>query len=79
MNGNVWEWVEDCYQDNYNGAPADGSVLMARDRIDHVVRGGSWSVWQGAPQSARSASRENYATNQLRSFLGFRVARTLIP
>ena len=76
MNGNVWEWVEDCYQDNYNGAPADGSVLMARDRINHVVRGGSWSVWQ-APQSARSASRDNYAKDQQRAMVGFRVARTL--
>jgi formylglycine-generating enzyme required for sulfatase activity len=79
MNGNVWEWVEDCYPSNYDGAPTDGSALITRHCPDRVVRGGSWSVWQGAPQSALSASRENYATNQLRSFLGFRVARTLIP
>ena len=26
MVGNVWEWVEDCYNDNYNGAPTDGSA-----------------------------------------------------
>jgi formylglycine-generating enzyme required for sulfatase activity len=76
MNGNVWEWVEDFYQDNYNGAPSDGSVLITRDRINHVVRGGSWSVWQG-PQSARSASRDNYAKDQQRAMVGFRVARTL--
>jgi len=79
MNGNVREWVEDCYQRNYNGAPTDGSALMARDCINHVVRGGSWSVWAGSTQSARSASRDNYAKNNLRSFLGFRVARTLAP
>jgi formylglycine-generating enzyme required for sulfatase activity len=80
MNGNVWEWVEDCYQDNYNGAPVDGTPLIIQDWPNRVIRGGSWSVWQGAPQSARSASRDNYAAkNTMRSFLGFRVARTLTP
>jgi formylglycine-generating enzyme required for sulfatase activity len=78
MNGNVWEWVEDCYQSNYNGAPTDGSALITRDCINHVVRGGSWIVWQ-VPQSARSASRDNYAKNNQRAFVGFRVARTLAP
>jgi formylglycine-generating enzyme required for sulfatase activity len=81
MNGNVWEWVEDCYQSNYIGAPADGSAVISRDCINpvnHVVRGGSWIVWQ-VPQSSRSASRDRYAKDNLRSFVGFRVARTLTP
>jgi formylglycine-generating enzyme required for sulfatase activity len=78
MNGNVWEWVEDCYQSNYKEAPTDGSALNTRDCINHVIRGGSWIVWQ-FPESARSASRDNYAKDQLRSFVGFRVARTLTP
>jgi formylglycine-generating enzyme required for sulfatase activity len=49
--GNVWEWVQDCWHKNYNGAPADGSVwgvwgerkglaLFLGD--SHVTRGGSW-------------------------------------
>jgi formylglycine-generating enzyme required for sulfatase activity len=79
MNGNVWEWVEDCYQSNYNGAPPNGSALIFRDCVNHVVRGGSWSAWTGSPQSARSASRDNYAKDQRRSFIGFRIARTLTP
>jgi formylglycine-generating enzyme required for sulfatase activity len=78
VSGNVWEWVEDCYQSNYNEAPTDGSALITRDCINHVVRGGSWIVWR-SPQSARSASRDNYAKDQLRSYVGFRVARTLTP
>jgi formylglycine-generating enzyme required for sulfatase activity len=78
MNGNVWEWVEDCYQSNYDGAPTDGLALITRDCINHVVRGGSWIVWQ-VPESARSASRDNYARNQQRSYVGFRIARTLAP
>jgi formylglycine-generating enzyme required for sulfatase activity len=77
MNGNVWEWVEDCYQSNYDGAPTDGSALIRDDCINHVVRGGSWAVWQG--ESARSASRDNYARNQERAYVGFRIARTLAP
>jgi formylglycine-generating enzyme required for sulfatase activity len=78
MNGNVWEWVEDCYQSNYNEAPTDGLALITRDCINHVIRGGSWIVWR-FPQSARSASRDHYAKDQLRSYVGFRVARTLTP
>jgi len=98
MHGNVWEWVEDCYQSNYDGAPTDGSARLSPDctnHVNHVVRGGSWVAWQvprtgrsarggswiwvQVPQPARSASRENYAKNNLRSFIGFRVARTLTP
>jgi formylglycine-generating enzyme required for sulfatase activity len=78
MNGNVWEWVEDCYQSNYNEAPTDGSALNTRDCINHVIRGGSWIVWR-FPQSARSAARDHYAKDQLRAYVGFRVARTLTP
>jgi formylglycine-generating enzyme required for sulfatase activity len=78
MNGNVWEWVEDCYQSNYNEAPTDGSALNIRDCINHVIRGGSWIVWR-FPQSARSAARDHYAKDQLRAYVGFRVARTLTP
>jgi formylglycine-generating enzyme required for sulfatase activity len=95
MHGNVWEWVEDCYQSNYNGAPTDGSARISPDCTNHVVRGGSWVAWQvprngrsapggswvwvQVPQPARSASRERYAKNNLRSFIGFRLARTITP
>jgi formylglycine-generating enzyme required for sulfatase activity len=79
MNGNVWEWVEDCYQSNYNEAPTNGLALIFRDCPNRVVRGGSYIVWQ-VPQSARSASRDNYSTKDTRrSFVGFRVARMLTP
>jgi len=78
MHGNVWEWVEDCYKNNYNGALTDGSALIFPNCINHVARGGSWIVWQ-VPQATRSASRGNYAKDNRRAFVGFRVARTLIP
>jgi formylglycine-generating enzyme required for sulfatase activity len=44
MIGNVFEWTEDCWHNNYNGAPADGSAWMkdgGGDCDNHVVRGGS--------------------------------------
>ena len=43
--GNVWEWVEDCWHDNYNGAPADGSAWKEAGGGNcgrRVIRGGSW-------------------------------------
>ena len=43
MHGNVSEWVRDCWNDDYEGAPADGSAWMSGDCSRHVVRGGSWS------------------------------------
>ena len=45
MHGNVWEWVEDCFHDNYEGAPDDGSAWTADgDCNSRVLRGGSWST-----------------------------------
>ena len=42
MHGNVWEWVEDCYKDNYTGAPIDGSAWIGGSSGYRVSRGGSW-------------------------------------
>jgi formylglycine-generating enzyme required for sulfatase activity len=43
MHGNVWEWVEDSWHANYDGAPTDGSAwLLGGDPSYRVVRGGSW-------------------------------------
>jgi formylglycine-generating enzyme required for sulfatase activity len=42
VHGNAWEWFEDCYHDNYTGAPIDGSAWTSGDCIFRVLRGGSW-------------------------------------
>ncbi|MDP8208924.1 MAG: SUMF1/EgtB/PvdO family nonheme iron enzyme [Candidatus Electryonea clarkiae] len=42
MHGNVWEWCEDCYHDNYNDAPDDGSAWTSPKTTSRVLRGGSW-------------------------------------
>ncbi len=75
MHGNVWEWVEDCWHADYEGAPADGSAWTeGGDCGRRLVRGGSWLNYPG---NLRAAYRlRNTATNR-NLFSGFRVARTL--
>jgi len=43
MHGNVWEWVQDTYHSDYDGAPNDGSAWGSGDGADRVQRGGSWN------------------------------------
>lgn len=72
MSGNVWEWVEDGYHDNYNGAPTDGSAWMGGSL--HVLRGGSWGYDQ---PFSRAAARSKFGTNYRYYSYGFRLVRTL--
>jgi formylglycine-generating enzyme required for sulfatase activity len=76
MLGNVWSWVEDCYHDNYEGAPTDGSALSVGDCARKVIRGGSWN---GRPQLLRSAFRNWLAPDFQSDGVGFRIGRTLNP
>jgi formylglycine-generating enzyme required for sulfatase activity len=77
MHGNVWQWVEDPYHNNYDGAPSDGSVWgQAVNTGVSAVRGGSW---RGNPLGVRSAVRRGYDTGARSFDLGFRVGRTLTP
>ncbi len=77
MHGNVWEWVEDSWHDNYEGAPADGSAyLRGSDPNYRVVRGGSWrndTEFISASVRVKRNSSVQFDT------LGFRVARSLSP
>ncbi len=41
MHGNVWEWCEDKYHENYKGAPLDGSAWVDGKNEERVLRGGS--------------------------------------
>ena len=76
MVGNVWEWTEDCYHDNYNGAPNVGSAWTSRYCNRRVLRGGSYVSY---PRSLRSASRNRLAIIYRFFNIGFRVGRTLTP
>ena len=72
--GNVSEWVQDCFKDNYTGAHSDGSAWTSGDCSRRVLRGGSWFDF---PRFLRSSKRSwNWSVR--RNFnKGFRVARTL--
>jgi formylglycine-generating enzyme required for sulfatase activity len=76
MVGNVFEWVEDCYHDNYTGAPANGSPWTSANCLRHVVRGGAWL---SHPNLLRAASRDWIGMGDRKDYVGFRVARTLGP
>ena len=70
MHGNVWEWCEDTWHDDYEGAPTDGTPWITDKLISRPIRGGSWD---SNPRYCRSASRFK-ASQQLRvAHLGFRV------
>ena len=74
--GNVSEWVEDCWNESYHGAPVDGSAWEPGDCRSRVLRGGGWYF---EPRNLRSANR-SWNTIGIRNFImGFRVARTLTP
>ncbi|MEM8977735.1 MAG: formylglycine-generating enzyme family protein, partial [Pseudomonadota bacterium] len=77
MHGNVWEWCEDVWTDDYQGAPGDGSARTNSDESStRVYRGGSWDY---GPAHLRSANRSfTYPDNRFFD-LGFRLARTLRP
>jgi formylglycine-generating enzyme required for sulfatase activity len=70
-NGNVWEWVEDCW---YDGAPPDGSVWTSGDCRNRVLRGGSWYI---IAEDLRSAIRRRQHTFMQSFDISFRVARML--
>ena len=68
--------MEDCWNDDYSGAPSDGGAWLSGDCSKRVLRGGSWA---DGPRSLRVAVRHADNTTVSAIFLGFRVARTLDP
>lgn len=74
IDGNVADWVEDCWHDNYLRAPADGRAWVNPGCERRVVRGASWG---SAPDQARSAFRTSLAADARNAQVGIRVARDL--
>jgi formylglycine-generating enzyme required for sulfatase activity/uncharacterized caspase-like protein len=71
MHGNVWEWCQDNWHDNYQGAPDDGSAwLTGGDNTHRLLRGGSWI----SPLSkCRCAYRGFDIPANSHPYIGFRV------
>ncbi|SNT09252.1 MULTISPECIES: SUMF1/EgtB/PvdO family nonheme iron enzyme [unclassified Azospirillum] len=74
MHGNVFEWCQDCWTDNYEDAPSGGGAAEGNNFGDRLIRGGSWG---NDPRNLRSACRNWCAPDDRHSNLGFRLARTL--
>ena len=73
-SGNVAEWVQDCYQPNYQDAPVDGSARITVGCTRRVVRGGGFN----SPASTlRITKRDQQLASMRADDLGFRVVREL--
>lgn len=70
--GNVLEWVQDCYHQNYQGAPSDGSVWLGGDCGYRIARGGAFD---SVPDSIRHTKRSKFDPRVHLNNLGFRVVR----
>ncbi|MGB0747126.1 MAG: SUMF1/EgtB/PvdO family nonheme iron enzyme [Magnetospiraceae bacterium] len=77
MHGNVWEWVEDCYSQNYAGKLTDGSARKTGKCSSHIMRGGSWF---NIPRDIRAANRNWRSASRKVDVgtTGFRVATTVL-
>ena len=76
--GNMWQMTQDCWNENYAGAPPDGTPWTAGDCSRRVVRGGSWS---NLPVFVRSATRSKAlidgSDHDTSGYVGFRVAKSI--
>jgi hypothetical protein len=79
MHGNVWEWCQDDWHDNYTNAPNNGTAWTGQSGNAKLLRGGSCVNSSG---NCRSANRLNDIRDNRLDIIGFRVvcfsaARTL--
>ena len=78
VHGNVWEWVQDCWNNTYRGAPTDGSAWTTGDCSIGVLRGGSWDRDGRYLRSAfRYGFIADFRYDYYREDFGFRIARSL--
>jgi len=73
MTGSIDQWVSDCWNRNYVGAPSDGRSWDRPNCRQHVLRGGSW---KNDVSYSRTSSRNSYDTDVRYPTHGLRVVRT---
>ena len=71
MSGNVAEWTEDGYHENFAGSPVDGTAWQGDGR-GYVLRGGSW---EGSLDRVRAVYRDFDGPTNRDVTYGFRIAR----
>ena len=74
IHGNVSEWVQDCWNGSYVGAPSSSKPWTKGDCDRRVIRGGHYGSGR---IDLRSADRARNSTENRYKYFGFRVARTL--
>jgi formylglycine-generating enzyme required for sulfatase activity len=75
MLGNAFQWVSDCWTENYDRAPADASIaVVAGGACAHTARGANW---YRNPDGVRSSLRFRDEVGRRGTVIGFRVARDL--
>jgi formylglycine-generating enzyme required for sulfatase activity len=74
MLGNVFEWTDDCWVADYQGAPNSGAPQTDGDCSQHELRGGSWFT---NPDFVRAAYRGRFASDYRSTSLGFRLIREI--
>jgi formylglycine-generating enzyme required for sulfatase activity len=73
LSGNLWEWVEDCWDPNPATGPVDGGPRRDGDCGLRIMKGGSWA---SMPVRIRASFRDAYTPGDYGEFIGFRVARS---
>ena len=76
VHGNVWEWLQDCWNESHDGNPGDGTAREVGDCSKRVERGGGWS---NSPSKLRSARRISARLKGATDVRGFRVGRDMAP
>ncbi len=72
--GNVFEWVEDCWSDDYENAPTDGLAMVTPGCAEHEMRGGSWF---SSPRYVTASYRNRFAHDYRGSSVGIRLVRVI--
>ncbi len=72
MSGNVWEWVQDWYKENYYFESPTDNPIGPSSGVHRVNRGGSWHRWETC---ARASNRYDDRPDYRSSFVGLRLAR----
>ena len=74
LNGNLLEYVKDCWNNNHAAVPKDASPYLEPNCRARVIKGGAWYY---LPKASRSAYRAKNDTRVFSYFIGFRVLREM--